>query len=153
MPALTPGEIAKVDKKGRLAIPVAVLKAVSWWAGKSGHVTGELTRKGLIRVFPDSAMGAALSNVEREVSRSDADYIAKAVVADRYRELALYEEGRLYLTKEVCPWLGFKLGDAAELFAQPFHYGIEVMTMEHRFERLRDALDDALPWTFNPPKE
>jgi DNA-binding transcriptional regulator/RsmH inhibitor MraZ len=152
MSALIPGEIAKVDKKGRLAIPVRVLKAVSWWAGRSGHVTSELTRKGLIRIFPDSAMAAALRNVEPDASDSEADYIARAVIADRYRELALYEEGRLYLTKEICPWLGFRLGEVGELFAQPFHYGIEVMSMEHRFGRLTNAQDDVLPWTFDPPK-
>ena len=97
-------------------------------------------------------MGAALRGAERDVSRSDADYIAKAALVDRYRELALYEEGRLYLTKEVCPWLGFRLGEVAELFAQPFPYGLEVMSMEHRFERLKDAQDEILPWTFDPPK-
>ena len=152
MAALTPGENAKVDKKGRLAIPAAVLKAVSWWSDyKGGRVTGELTRKGLMRVFPDSAVRSALAAGNGDPS-SDADYVANAVMADRYRDLALYKEGRLYLTKEVCPWLGFGLGETAELFAQPFPYGIEVMSMEHRFERLRDAQDDVLPWTFDPPK-
>lgn len=152
MTTLIPGEIAKVDKQGRVAIPVRVLKAVTWWVGESGDITAELTRRGLLRIFPDSAMVTARGVVESRPDESDADYITRAVLADRYRGLALYKEGRLYLTEEVCPWLGFKLGDVTELFAQPFHYGIEIMSMEHRFGRLADAQDKVLPWTFKPPK-
>jgi hypothetical protein len=128
MATLIPGEIAKVDKQGRVAIPVRVLKAVTWWVGESGSVTAELTRRGLLRIFPDSAMVTARGVVESRPDESDADYITRAVLADRYRRLALYKEGRLYLTEEVCPWLDFKLGDVTELFAQPFPYGIEIMS-------------------------
>jgi hypothetical protein len=152
MPPLTPGEIAKVDPSGRVQIPSDVLNAVSWWQGESIEVSVELTDRGLVRVYPSSAVRAALWVDKAENPTSEAAYIAQAVSADRYRFLKLYgRECRLRLTKEICPWLGFALGESAVLYAQAFPYGVELMTMEHRFQRLSDARADILPWTFDPP--
>jgi hypothetical protein len=155
MPPLTPGEIAKVDPGGRVQIPSDVLKAVSWWSGESVEVSIELTYRGLIRVYPSSAVRAALLQADKtEVPASEAAYIALAVRADRYRFLKLYgPECRLRLTKEICPWLGFALGEPAALYAQAFPYGVEVMTMDYRFERLSDPQAEVLPWTFTPPSK
>jgi hypothetical protein len=152
MPALTPGEIAKVDPKGRVQIAADVLKAVTWWSGATIRVSAELTYKGLVRVYPSSAVRAKLEANDEEPT-SEATFITRAVCADRYRDLMLYgaPECRLRLTKEVCPWLGFTLGERATLYAQAFPYGLEVMTMEHRFGRLSNAQAEVLPWTFEPP--
>ena len=150
MPALTPGQIAKVDREGRLSIPMDLLRAVPWWSDATLRVTGELTFKGLMRVYPSSAVSAALRADSNGDVASDAAYIARAVTADRFRGLSLYAEGRLRITKEVCPWLGFSLGEKVELYVQPFRSGLEVMSMEHRFGRLIDAQAEVLPWTFRP---
>lgn len=88
--------------------------------------------------------------VSAEAITSDSDHVERAVIADRYRELALYADGRLRLTKEICPWLGFHLGLQTELYVQPFPYGLEVMSQEHRFARL-ESDDMVLPWTYSPP--
>lgn len=153
MPTLTPGELANVDEDGRLQIPVNVLRSVSWWTRKTFPVCLELTRRGLVRIYPDSAVRTMLKDLDSEEPISEAAFMARAIRVDRYRFLKLYgAEYRLRLSKEICPWLGFALGESAVLFAQAFPYGVEVMTMEHRFERLAGSEADVLPWTFNPPK-
>lgn len=150
--ALVPGELANVDAQGRVAIPAAVAKGVVWWSGEAIRVCAELTRIGLVRVFPSSAVAAALGAQSGSEFTAEADYVALAARTDRYRILTLYgAERRIRLSKEVCPWLGFNLGEPAVLYAQAFPFGVELMTMEHRFGRLSAVEADALPWTFNPP--
>jgi hypothetical protein len=152
MPRLPPGELANVDRDGRLQVPSDVLKAVDWWSGKTLRVCAELTYKGLLRVYPSSAVHEVLKAGDHENLTTEAAYIARAASADRYRELSLYgPECRLRLTKEICPWLGFNLGQPATLYAQAFSYGLEVMSMDHRFSRLIETEADVLPWTFKPP--
>jgi hypothetical protein len=146
MPALTPGQLAKADQQGRVTIPLDVLKGVGWWTGARVRVTGELTRRGLLRVYTDSVVNSTISSNDDGNITSAAGYIAQAVLADRYRALALYGDGRLRLTKEVCAWLGFSLGEKRDLYCQSSQYFLEVMSMEHRFQRLDDAQDDVLPW-------
>jgi hypothetical protein len=58
---------------------------------------------------------------------------------------------RVRLFKEICPWLGFDLGQSATLYAQSFPYGVEVMSMEHRFARLLNAESERFPRTFKSP--
>jgi hypothetical protein len=151
MPRLVPGEIAQVDLQGRVQIPSGVLKSVAWWRSETVRVHAELTYRGLVRVYPTSAVRPLVEDEDGEELSSEAAYVARAARADRYRELSLYgPECRLRLTKEVCPWLGFTLGEPATLYAQAFQFGVEIMTMEHRFGRL-SAYTDILPWTFKPP--
>jgi hypothetical protein len=104
-----------------------------------------------MRVYPSAAIATALRSDRDGGIGSEAAYISRAVAADRYRELSLYAEGRLRMIKEICPWLGFNLGEKVDLYAQPFPYGLEVMTMEHRFSRLHDVEAELLPWTFKAP--
>ncbi len=149
MVALIPGQIAKVDQQGRLAIPQDLLRALSWWSRENQRVVGELTRKGLLRLYPSGAI-RELGSASNPDAESEAAYIERAVMADKYRDLALYAaEGRLRLTKEICPWLGFSLGQKVELYAQPFPHCLEVMSMDYRFERLAEA--EQLPWTIKRP--
>jgi hypothetical protein len=150
MAALTPGEIANVDLDGRIKIPSDVLKVVVWWTGKTVRVSVELTYKGLVRVYPSSAVRKRLEVDDIEEVTSEAVFVARAVRADRYRDASLYGDPdcRLRLTKDICPWLGFALGDRAPLYVQAFPNGLEIMTIEHRFDRLTAAQADVLPWTF-----
>jgi hypothetical protein len=149
MPALTPGQLAKVDLHGRVTVPLDVLKSVAWWTGETVRVTAELTRRGLVRLYPNSAVGRKTASANG-APHSDSAYIIEAVRVDRYRELSLYNDCRLRLTKEVCVWLGFSLGDKRDLYAQSCEHFLEVMSMEHRFERLHDAEDDMISWPFVP---
>ena len=148
MPSLFPGEIARVTVDGRLKIPSDVLKHVSWWEGKMIRVSLELTYRGLVRVYPYSAVGKKLDADATEEMMSEAEFIARATRADRYRDVPLYADERFRFTKDICPWLGFALGEEVPLYVQAFPNGLEVMTIEHRFERLTIAKDAILPWTF-----
>jgi len=155
MPALFPGEIAKVAANGRLKVPSDVLESVSWWKGKTILVSLELTYKGLVRVYPSSAVRKKLDADAAEEIASEAEFIARAASADRYRDVSLYHDPdcRLRLTKDICPWLGFTLGEEVVLYVQAFPSGLEIMTMEHRFERLAAAEANILPWTFEAPPD
>jgi hypothetical protein len=125
---------------------------VSWWKGKTIRVSLELTYKGLVRVYPSSAVRKKLDADATEELMSEAEFIARATRADRYRDVSLYHpECRLRLTKDICPWLGFALGEEVPLYVQAFPNGLEIMTIEHRFERLTAAQGDILPWTFEAP--
>jgi hypothetical protein len=104
-----------------------------------------------MRIYPNSAMDDVLGRSHEDDADSEPAYILRATSADRYRELSLYADGRLRMSKEVCPWLGFSLGERTELYAQPFSNGLEVMTMAHRFARLADAETEILPWVFKAP--
>src|SRR4051794_33748534 len=112
MPALFPGEMATVKADGRLKIPSDVLKSVAWWDGKTVRACVELTYKGLVRVYPSSAVRKKLDADAGEELRSEAEFIARATSADRYRDVPLYSapDCRLRFTKDICPWLGFALG-------------------------------------------
>jgi len=151
MPTLLPGEIAKVSVDGRLKVPSDVLKRVSWWKGETIKVSLELTYKGLVRVYPSSAVRKKLDADATEELMSEAEFIAGATRADRYRDVQLYDDCRFRFTKDICPWLGFALGEEVSLYVQAFPNGLEIMTIEHRFERLTTAKDSILPWTFKAP--
>src|ERR1700733_5698675 len=107
MPTLCPGEIAKVSVDGRLKVPSDVLKRVLWWRGETIKVSLELTYRGLVRVFPYSAVRARLDADAIEETMSEAEFIARATRADRYRDASLYGDERFRFTKDICPWLGF----------------------------------------------
>jgi hypothetical protein len=153
MPPYFPGETAKVAADGRLKVPSDVLNRVSWWKKEKMRVCVELTYKGLVRVFPNSAVRKKLDADARDEPTSEADFIARAAMADRYREASLYGEPdcRLRLTKDITPWLGFSLGEEVLLYMQAFPNGLEIMTVDHRFERLIAAKAEILPWTFQAP--
>jgi hypothetical protein len=153
MPPFFPGETAKVSANGRLKVPSDVLNRVPWWKKETIRVAVELTYKGLVRVYPSDAVRKKLDEENKEEPTSEAEFIARATMADRYREASLYGEPdcRLRLTKDIAPWLGFSLGQEALLYMQAFPKGLEIMTVEYRFERLMAAKADILPWTFQDP--
>jgi hypothetical protein len=148
MPALFPGEIATVKDDGRLKIPSDIMKSVSWWTGETVRVYAELTYRGLVRIYPCTAVQKKLDADASEELASEAQFIARATMADRYRQVSLYNDCRLRFTKDICPWLGFWLGDEVPLYVQAFPNGLEIMSVEHRFERLIAAKENVFPWTF-----
>src|SRR5262245_44487169 len=134
MPALFPGETAIVKADGRLKIPSGVLKSVSWWKGETIKVSAELTYKGLVRIYPSSAVRKKRDADAVEGPGSEAEFIARATRADRYRDVPLYYDPdcRIRFTKDICPWLGFTLGEEVQLYVQAFPNGLEIMSIEHR---------------------
>jgi len=149
MVSLIPGQLAKVDSEDRLCIPRDLLNAVTWWTNERVKVTAELTERGLVRVYLANAVAQTFQYNEQP--ESEKAFVTRAVAADRYRELSLYKDGRLRMTKELCPWLDYHLGEQPELYVQPFPRGLEVMTMNYRFARLALRSKDILPWTFERP--
>jgi hypothetical protein len=129
------GQIANVGEDGRLNIPVDLLRAVEWWKAATCDVVAELIRPEIIRIHPASDARPAIELLLSEISEASQQETA-AVIADRYRALKLYSDGRLRFTKDVCPLLGFRLGEPTTLFVQPFPKFLEVVTLQFRADRL-----------------
>jgi hypothetical protein len=123
----------------RLSIPVELLRAVEWWEDQPAEVLAELVHEGLIRIYLAreamplvEALADQLSALPPEIR-----FERMAILADRYRTLKLYGDGRLRFTKETAQILGFELGERPTLFVQSFHKGLEILSLAFRLKRLR----------------
>jgi hypothetical protein len=136
---LRAGQLAKIDGSDRLSVPLEVLRATDWWADKPVDVVAEIVHEGLIRVYlaqEATPLVEALSNDLADLP-GDLRFERMAVLADRYRPLKLYGDGRLRFTKETAQILGFALGERPTLFVQPFPKGFEILSLRFRAERLQ----------------
>jgi hypothetical protein len=122
---------------GRLSVPVRVLRSTAWWTGESREVVAELTRPGVVRLFDADFAQERLSDVLRDWPGADGLEF-KLVMADRYRRLKLYSDGRLTLTQEVLSTLREEPGQLSQLFAEGSSTAVELMTLRIRNERLAD---------------
>src|SRR5258706_95462 len=95
---------------------------------RTAIVTAELCEDGLIRVYEVQELTGRMDELRRQIGLLDpaARAAERAVLADRYRTLTLYADGRLQLTKEVAWWL--KLypfpSKTAQLFGEAFPTGM-----------------------------
>lgn len=137
-----PGQLAQIGVSDRLSIPVEVLRAVEWWADQPAEVLAELVHEGLIRIYlarEAMPMVEALAD-ELAALPTEVRFEHMAILADRYRPLKLYGDGRLRFTKETAQILGFNLGERPTLFVQSFPKGLEILSLAFRLERLRTTM-------------
>ncbi len=143
MAALPPGQLAHVGGSDRLSIPIDVLRSVEWWQDAATAVLADSVQEGLIRIYLEREampMVEALADEFAELP-PDIRFERMAILADRYRSLKLYADGRLRFTKETAQILGFALGERPTLFVQAFPKGLEIMSLTFRLERLRLTRD------------
>lgn len=142
MPA-QPGQLANMGEGDRLSIPVDVLRSVEWWEDKSADVLTELVHEGLIRVYLAREAVPIVEALVEELAGLPLELRSEreAIIADRYRPLKLYADGRLRFTKEVAQVLGFTLGERPTLFVQAFPKGLQILSLPVRLERLRRSAD------------
>jgi len=134
-----PGQLAHIGVSDRLSIPVEVLRSVEWWDHQPADVLAELVHEGLIRIYlarEATPMVEALAN-EFTALPPEIRFVRMAILADRYRPLKLYGDGRLRFTKETAQILGFNLGERPTLFVQAFPKGLEILSLAFRHQRLR----------------
>ena len=95
---------------------------VEWWKAKPTDVVAELVHEGLIRVYLAEEATPIVHALAEELAALPAEvrFERTAILADRYRPLKLYGDGRLRFTKETAHVLGFALGDRPTLFVQSF---------------------------------
>jgi hypothetical protein len=143
MVTLPPGQLAHVGASNRLSIPIDVLRSIEWWQDAAIDVLAESVREGLIRVYLASEAMPLVTALAEEFDElpPDVRFDRMAALADRYRPLKLYADGRLRLTKETAQILGFVLGEQPTLFVQAFPKGVEIMSLAFRLERLRLTAD------------
>jgi hypothetical protein len=127
----------------RLSIPVEVLRAVEWWEDQPAEVLAELVHEGLIRIYLAREATPLVNSLADELTALPPEirFERMAVLADRYRPLKLYGDGRLRFTKETAQILGFNLGEMPTLFVQSFPKGLEILSLSFRLERLRTVAE------------
>jgi hypothetical protein len=133
-----PGQLANVGASDRLSIPIDVLRSVEWWGDAPTEVVAELVREGLIRIYLKSEAAPMVEVLAGEISAlpPEIQFERMAILADRYRPLKLYGDGRLRFTKETAQMLGFVLGERPTLFVQGFAKGLEILSLAYRMRRL-----------------
>src|ERR1700731_1253294 len=104
----------------RLSIPMEVLRAIDWWEDKSVDVLAELVQAGLIRIYLAAEATPMVEALAENIAEMPPEvrFERMAILADRYRPLKLYSDGRLRFTKETVQILGFSLGERPILFVQ-----------------------------------
>src|SRR5690349_2362810 len=129
-----PGQLANLGESDRLSIPMDVLRMVEWWTAKPTDVLAELVHGGLIRVYLAEEATPVVHALADELAElpPEVRFERTAILADRYRPLKLYGDGRLRFTKETAHILGFALGDRPTLFVQSFTKGLEILTLDFR---------------------
>ena len=136
----TEGCIANIDRLGRLAIPIGLLRALPWWKDATRDVLVELLCPGLVRLFGTDNANLSIaehrSAYEPDLAEQALDF--EQVLADRYRLLKAYSDGRVTLTREVAFLLGIPQKEPTTLFVQSFNSGLSIMSLEFRSRRLAD---------------
>lgn len=133
------GSLASIDVNGRVTVSVELIAVIGWRRGKKLAVMAELGEFGLVNIYRADALDLHIRNLRQSVGdiegpgRRDAEN----VLADRYRTLTIYSDGRLQLTREVASWLGFYPFPEtnAYLFAEPHAPGLALMTLDRRVSR------------------
>lgn len=140
---LQTGQLANMGTGDRLSIPMDVLRMTEWWKNESAEVLSELVQEGLIRIYLAREAKPMVEALMDELAGlpPEVRFERAAIVADRYRPLKLYGDGRLRFTKEVARVLGFSLGEQLTLYVQAFPKGVEILSLSFRLERLRKGLD------------
>lgn len=147
---IAPGQVARVEKGGRLPIPAEVMREMPWWTRSTIRMMADLVEEGIIRLYPADRVREQLRELIRNAQDEPEEMAGEllAAIADRYRELPLYQDYRITLQKEVCTFLGFQLGERASLFVQPREGFLEVMSLQKRHERLEQYREET---TLRPP--
>jgi DNA-binding transcriptional regulator/RsmH inhibitor MraZ len=142
-----PAKLANIDTSNRLIIPRPTFSNVSWRRKEAQKVFAELVSPGLVRIYLASDIEEKIRDRLSSLSEmpfSD-QFDRQMVLADRYRPMKLDKEGRLQLTQDIVPILGFSLNkDQPSLFVQPFGNGFEILSVLAREQRLIDSMDQTL---------
>ncbi len=129
-----------VDRDHRLSIPKEMLRAMNWVVAK-GSVTvfAEVRAVGRVRLLESSRveerLGAVRERVEELGSRDEIDQ-ALSALADRYRPVKLYPEGRVHLTEPVHAALEETLAPVSVIVELVANRSIEILCLRARNERL-----------------
>lgn len=143
MRTLSAGHIANVDASERLCVPLDALRAVEWWDAKPVDVVAEIVQPGLVRVYLAAEALPMIAKLKSQLNELPIEARTEhlAAIADRYRALKLYGEGRLRITKEVAQILGFVLGERPSFFVQPLTSCFEILSLEFRAARLAKTIE------------
>jgi hypothetical protein len=122
-----------------------LLRTIEWWQKRATAVLAELVQPGLVRLYSAKEATPLVGTVARKFASRSVDahvrFESLQALADRYRQLKLYSDGRVRFTKEVASILEFNLGEKPTLYMQPFGKGLEVMSLSFRERRLLDLID------------
>lgn len=131
------GLIVSIDDMGRVTLPREL--TVAWLPKKKLMVVAELSEPGLFRIYRLEDIAAHIESLREQIEtlESSAQAAKTNALEDIYRQLTVYADGRLQLTKEVASWIGHYPfpTEASQLFAEAFATGISIFTLEYRVSR------------------
>lgn len=136
-----PPNDVRAIKGGRVFVPINVLKALTWGTTARGaRVMADLAGVESVVIRPVERVKPRIERLREDIlsePTSEAQLQALAVLADRYRELSLYDEQRLQLTDAVLSHLGLRTDDGDQVFVQALGDALEIMSLAQRETRLR----------------
>ena len=129
-----------LDRDHRVSIPKEMLKALNWTVtAGSLSVVAEVRPAGRIRLLElsrvEERLGAVRERIQELGGQEEIDQ-ALSALADRYRVVKLYPEGRVHLTAPVHAALDEALRPISVMVELVANRSIEILTLSARNERL-----------------
>lgn len=134
---------------GRLQLPRTVRSRAGWLkADEKTAAVVELVDAGVARLRPADLLRERLDSRYAEILSSQMEtprsLLEAATFEDRFREVSVYKDGRLYLTDAVLRFLEVKT-DQDELFVQSVGALVEILSPKARERRLQEFREHVLP--------
>lgn len=134
------GAIRALDRDHRVSIPKELLKAMRWSVAKGSlQVVAEIREPGRVRLLEPGRVDERLAAIHeriQELSSQDEVDQALSALADRYRPVKLYPEGRVHLTEPVHAVFDPTLAPVSVLVELVANKGIEILSLGTRNDRL-----------------
>lgn len=134
------GSIRALDRDHRVSIPKELLKAMNWSVAKGSlQVIAEIRGLGRVRLLEPSRVEERLAAIHeriQELHTQDEIDQALGALADRYRPVRLYPEGRVHLTEPVHAVIEPTLAPVSVLVELVATKGIEILSLGTRNDRL-----------------
>lgn len=136
----SPSSLRSLDRDHRVSIPKEMLKVLNWTVtAGSLSVVAEVRAVGRVLLLESSRveerLGAVRERIQELGSQVEIDQ-ALSALADRYRAVKLYPEGRVHLTAPVHAALDETLGPISVMVGLVANRSIEILSFKARNERL-----------------
>jgi hypothetical protein len=134
-------EPVQLRARGRLGLPLEIVKRVSWLAGQTAEVNfalAILNEPGQIALRSwESEAQPILAERKRLIQAEE--YETLRMLEDRYRRIQVAKDGRVTLTLTHILHLGLPVHDDAYVFVSLVGKGIEIMSPAYRDHQIKRA--------------
>lgn len=141
-------DIMELRKKGRLGVPVSVLKATGLFnRGQTQSLIAELLEPGRIRLHLSEDIRPQLESRKGEleplVMQGDQEALEElSIIADKYRAITMESDGRLRLPVALLVHIGAQRDAHAELLVRAHNHKVEILSLARREQLIAVYNDD-----------